>query len=117
MKRLVVLVLLIVGGMFCISWIPSSAAPPTNRDRKITHTVSLGSSGGAPEERALVSAPDPVPPIGFQWDDNYAEDSIGLGNTQYNEVYPAIWLNQFHLAGHPRPVTIDQIHIVWPGPE
>jgi len=53
-------------------------------------------------------------PVAFELDDGTHENSIGFGSTTTNTESAAVWLNRFSPPNGAYPITINQIHIVWP---
>ena len=116
MKRYLVLFAACVLGVLVLT-MPTAAAPA----RAIPTTQLKGQSTighrAAPVRPHGPAQNSPFGAFSLLWDDGYADYSIGWGNSQSNYTAAAIWLNRFDVASFPRPLTLTNIQIVWPGPD
>jgi hypothetical protein len=70
--------------------------------------------GSLPQDSALRPAGGAVD---LYYDDNTYEDTYGFGVIDENKNSAAIWLNRYSLAGMRYPVTLQDVHIPFPGSE
>jgi hypothetical protein len=117
-----VLVLLLLAGILLT--MPTAAAPKAASRMTVPAGQDLASKGQnslahivLPPSMRKQAKGGILGPVGFQWDDGSPEEALGWGSSTNNYTAAAIWLNRFPLAGTPLPLTLNQVHILWPGPE
>ena len=107
-------ILVAIACVFVLLASSGSAALAGDRAERSSGVGKVSTATSLPQEQSARPEDDGVD---LFWDDNTYETTLGWGLYEENRNTAAIWLNRYSLAGMRYPVTLQDVHIPFPGPE